>query len=133
MHGADSPVPMAFRVLVERCEHDREDDFYIVTDKVAKVFIVPEIEGTLCDLVDAISRRNGIRFHVVLYLEVWACNGLCQLMEQRFLHFGKLIGIHDLKYILHLIQEHYFLSAINFWPIPEKPKDDLKFTVSPSL
>jgi len=46
-------------------------------------------------------------------------------MEQRFLYFGKLIGIHDLKNVLNLVEEHYFLGTIDFGPISEKPKDDL--------
>jgi hypothetical protein len=41
---------MAFGVFIERCEHDGKDDFNVVADEVAKVFIVPEIEGTLCNL-----------------------------------------------------------------------------------
>lgn len=55
INRADLPIPMAFRVLVERCEHDREDDFNIVADKVAKVFVVPEIESTLCNLENDFS------------------------------------------------------------------------------
>jgi hypothetical protein len=41
------PVPMTFRVFVERCEHDRKDHFDVITDKVAKVLVVPEIECSL--------------------------------------------------------------------------------------
>ena len=39
----DLPVPVAFRVFVEGLEHDWEDDFDIVADEVAEVFVVPEV------------------------------------------------------------------------------------------
>lgn len=45
------PVPMALRVLVKRSEHDRENGFYIIADEVAEVFVVPEIESALSNLV----------------------------------------------------------------------------------
>lgn len=41
------PVPMAFRVFIQRCKHDGQDDFDVVADEVAEVFIVPEIESSL--------------------------------------------------------------------------------------
>ena len=46
----DIPIPMALRVFVQRSEHDRQDNFDIVADEVAKVFVVPEVERTFRDL-----------------------------------------------------------------------------------
>lgn len=44
------PIPVALGVLVQRSEHDRKDNLDIVTDEVAEVLIVPEVESTLGDL-----------------------------------------------------------------------------------
>jgi hypothetical protein len=41
---------MALRVLVQRSEHDRQDDFNVVANKVAEVFVVPEVKRTFGDL-----------------------------------------------------------------------------------
>ena len=43
------PVPVSLRVFVKRFEHDGQDDVHVVTDKVAEVFVVPEVERTLSD------------------------------------------------------------------------------------
>lgn len=37
------PVPVTFRVLIEWLKHDWQDDFDIVADEVAEVFVVPEV------------------------------------------------------------------------------------------
>jgi len=42
---------VAFGIFVERGKHDREDHFDVVCYKVAKVFIVPKIQGPLGNLV----------------------------------------------------------------------------------
>jgi hypothetical protein len=34
---------MPLGVFEQRCEHDWENDFDVITDKVAKIFVVPEI------------------------------------------------------------------------------------------
>lgn len=41
------PVPMAFRILVQRREHDREDDFHVIADEIAEIFIVPKVKSPL--------------------------------------------------------------------------------------
>ncbi len=46
----DVPVPVSFRVLVKRCEHNGQDSLNVVTDKVAEVLIVPEVERSFCNL-----------------------------------------------------------------------------------
>jgi hypothetical protein len=38
------PIPMTLGVLVKRREHDGKDRLHIVTDQVAKIFIVPEVQ-----------------------------------------------------------------------------------------
>ena len=37
------PIPVALRVLVQRGEHDRQDGPNIVANKVAEIFVVPEV------------------------------------------------------------------------------------------
>jgi hypothetical protein len=41
---------MALGILEQRWEHDRQNGLDIVADQVAKIFIVPEIEGTFGNL-----------------------------------------------------------------------------------
>jgi len=45
------PVPMSFRVLVQRCKHDRQDRFNVVTNKVAEVLVVPEVQRSFGNLL----------------------------------------------------------------------------------
>ena len=58
MCEGDIPIPMALRVFVQRSEHDRQDNFNIIADEVAKVFIVPEVERTLGDLCQWLVEIN---------------------------------------------------------------------------
>jgi len=44
------PIPMALGIFVEGREHDGEDGLNVVTDKVAKVLVVPEVESALSNL-----------------------------------------------------------------------------------
>ena len=44
------PVPVSLRVFIKRFEHDGQDDVHVVTDKVAEVFVVPEVERTFSNL-----------------------------------------------------------------------------------
>jgi DNA-binding helix-hairpin-helix protein with protein kinase domain len=46
-----SPVPVPLGVFVQRCKHDGQYDLDIVTDQVAKVFVVPEVQRSFGDLV----------------------------------------------------------------------------------
>ena len=46
----NTPVPVSLRVLVKRCKHDWQNDVDVITNKVAEVFVVPEIERTFSDL-----------------------------------------------------------------------------------
>lgn len=39
----DIPVPVSLGVFVKRSKHYRQNNFNIVTDKIAEVLIVPEI------------------------------------------------------------------------------------------
>ena len=98
---------MTFRVFVERSKHNWKNDLDVVADEVAEVFVIPEIESSLCDL------------------EVRACDGFGKLVEEWLLNLGKLCWIHNLKDILNFVQEHDFLCAVDFGPISEKAKDNL--------
>jgi Trm5-related predicted tRNA methylase len=99
---------MSLRVFIQGREHDRENDFYIVTDKIAKVLVVPEVKRAL---------RN---------LEVGTSDRLGQLIEKRLLHFRELGGVHNLEDILYLVQEHDLLCAIDFGPITQESKHNLR-------
>ena len=102
---------MALRVLVKRSEHDWQDDLNIVADEVAKVFIVPEVQGTFCDL------------------EVRTCYRFCELVEERLLDFGELCRIHHFEDILDFIKKHDFFGAIDLGPVSKEAKDDLEMLV----
>ena len=47
---------MTLRVLVERCEHNWEDDLNIIADQVTEVLVVPEIQGSFCNLKDDVRK-----------------------------------------------------------------------------
>ena len=38
------PIPVAFGVLVQRCEHDWQDGLDVLADEIAEVLVIPEIE-----------------------------------------------------------------------------------------
>lgn len=48
------PVPVAFRVLIKRCKHDRQNGLDIVADEVTEVLVIPEVQCTFCHL-EAVS------------------------------------------------------------------------------
>jgi hypothetical protein len=98
---------MTLRVLIERCEHNRQDNLHIVANQVAKVFVVPEVQCALGDL------------------KMWAGHGFGQLMEERFLNLGKLGRVHDLENILDFVEKHDFLGAIDLGPVSQKAKNNL--------
>lgn len=50
-------------------------------------------------------------------LEMGAGHGLGELVKQRLLHLGELIRIHDLEDVLHLVQEHDLLRAVDLGPV----------------
>jgi hypothetical protein len=98
---------VSLRILVERRKHDWQNDFHVIADEIAEIFIVPKVKRTLCDL------------------EVRASDGLGELMEKRFLDLCEFSRVHDFENVLNLVQEHDFLGAVDLGPVPEKAKDDL--------
>lgn len=52
------PVPVTLRVFVQWGEHNGQDDFDVVANKVAEVLVVPEVQCSLGDL----EVRTGDRF-----------------------------------------------------------------------
>jgi hypothetical protein len=52
---------MAFGVFIERRKHDGQNNFDIVTDEIAKVLIVPEVESPLGDLEKSAYGVQGLR------------------------------------------------------------------------
>ena len=61
----------------------------------------------------------------VPHLEMRACNGFGQLVEERLLNLGKLIRIHYFEDILDLIKVHNFFSTVDLRPISQQSEDDL--------
>lgn len=52
-------------------------------------------------------------------------NRLGQLIEQRFLDFSKLAGIHHLEDIFHFVEVHNFLGAVGLGPEAQQAEDNL--------
>ena len=101
------PVPVAFRVFVERGKHDGKNDLDVVADQIAEVLVVPEVEGSLGDL----EVRAGYRFG--------------ELMEKRLLYLGKLGRVHDLKDVFNFVKEHNFFGAIHLGPVAKEAEHNL--------
>lgn len=59
------------------------------------------------------------------YLEMRACDGFGELVEQGFLHLCKLCRIHDLEDVFYFVQEHDFLGAVHLGPISQETEDHL--------
>ena len=71
----DLPVPMPFRIFVQWCKHDWENDLDIITDEITKVLVIPEIQGALCNLTSMLL--VGLMFDGIWpYLKVWASHRL---------------------------------------------------------
>jgi hypothetical protein len=49
---------------------------------------------------------------------MWTGNRLGQLIEQRLLDLGEFRRIHHLEDVFDFVQEHDFLGAVDFWPVP---------------
>jgi hypothetical protein len=93
------PVPVALRVLVQRSEHDGQDNLDVVTNKIAEVFVIPKVQSSLG------------------YLEVGTCDGFRKLVEERLLDLCEFRRVHNLKNIFDLVQKHDLLSAIDLRPV----------------
>lgn len=61
VHKFDIPVPVTFGILVERRKHDGQDSLHVVADQVAEVLVVPEVQGTLGHLYNALDGSGGSR------------------------------------------------------------------------
>ena len=92
---------MALGVLVQGRKHDRQYGLDIITDEVAEVFIIPEIQCSFGNLEMRASHRFG------------------QLVEERLLYFGKFLGVHDFENVLNFIQEHDLFCAVGLGPVSE--------------
>ena len=98
---------MPFTVLIQWCEHDGKDDLDIVANEIAEVLVVPEVQRAFGDLKVRASDRFG------------------ELMEERLLHLGKFGWIHDFKDVLHFIEKHDLLGAVDLGPVAKKAEHDL--------
>jgi hypothetical protein len=117
---------VAFRVLIQGCEHDGQYSLNIVANQIAEVLIIPEVQGTFGDLAAGVSSRlSGVQTSAT-HLEMGTGHGFCQLIEQRLLDFGELCGVHHLKYVFHLIKKHDLFCAVHLWPVAEKAQDHLQ-------
>lgn len=98
---------MSFRVLIEWRKHYRKNDLDVVAHKIAKVLVIPEIQGSFSNL------------------EMRTCDRLGKLVEEGFLDLGELGGVHDLEYVLHFVQEHHLFGTIGLRPIAKQSKHNL--------
>ena len=57
-----SPIPVTFRIFVKWGEHDGKDHVNIVTDQVAKVLVVPEVQSTFGNLDQVQPQANGTMY-----------------------------------------------------------------------
>lgn len=103
----DIPVPVPLGILIQGRKHDGKNNFHVIADEIAEVFVVPEVQCALRDL------------------EVWTSNRLGELMEKGFLNLGELGWVHDLEDVLNFIEEHDFLRAVDFWPVAKEAQNNL--------
>ena len=57
------PIPVALRILIQRCEHDWQYRFDVIADQVAKVLIVPEVQSTFGNLMPVLELSYRIILH----------------------------------------------------------------------
>lgn len=107
---------MSFRILVQWRKHYWQYGLNIITDQVAEVFIVPEVECSFGDLTLESAHASSMP-SCNSHLEMRAGDRFCQLVEERLLNFGELCRIHHLKDVLYFVQEHDLLCAVDFRPI----------------
>ena len=98
---------MSLRVLVQRREDDREDDRDVVSHQVDDVLVVPEVQCPLGDL------------------EMLRVDAPRQLLEQRHLNLHKLHRLNHVQNLLHLVQEHDLLRAVDLGPVSQQTEQDL--------
>jgi hypothetical protein len=105
--GFNEPIPVRLGVLVERREDDGEDDGDVVSHEVDDILVVPIVQRTLCDL------------------EVLRVDAPGELLEERDLDLLELDGLDDVEDLLHLVEKHDLLWAVDLRPVPEQAEEDL--------
>ena len=55
---------MTLGILIQRGKHNGEDGLDVVTDKVAEVLVVPEVQGTLSDLKQLVGRISQAKGNI---------------------------------------------------------------------
>lgn len=94
----DGLVPVSLWVVVERREHDWQNDWRVLGDKRHDVVIVPVVERTLGDL------------------EVRRAHALGYLSEERNHDFLELGRLDDVENLFQLVEEHDFFRTVRLWP-----------------
>lgn len=95
----DGLVPVGLRVVVERGEHDGQDDRRVLGDQRHDVVVVPVVKSTFGDL--KVGRAD-------------AFGDLCEERDHHFLEFG---GLDDVEDLLQLVEEHHFFRTVRFRPV----------------
>jgi hypothetical protein len=107
------PIPMTLTMLMQRPKHNRQYRLYIIAHQTAKIFIIPQIEGSFSDL----KVRTG--------------DALGELVEERDLDLVEFGRLHDFKDVFDFIDEHDFLGTVDFGPIFQESTDDLPLRQPP--
>lgn len=108
---------MAFRVFVQWGKHDWQNDFDVITNKIAEILIVPEIQRSLGNLFASVRLIEDIELGCSTYLEMGTGDGFRQLIKQRFLDLCKLGRVHHFEDVFDLVQEHNLFGTVYFWPV----------------
>lgn len=61
------PIPVSFRIFVQRGKHDRQYDLDIVTDEITEVLVIPEIKSSFSDLENHVTKS----FHKRVEKHTW--------------------------------------------------------------
>lgn len=55
---------MTLGILIQWGKHNREDGLDVVTDEIAEVLVVPEVQSTLSDLEQLVGWRSQVRGYI---------------------------------------------------------------------
>eukprot|EP00050_Salpingoeca_kvevrii_P003372 m.223265 g.223265 ORF g.223265 m.223265 type:complete len:608 (-) comp10822_c3_seq1:2384-4207(-) len=100
-------VPVRLGVLVERREHDGDDDRRVFRDEGQHIVVVEKVQGALGNL--KVRARDAAR----------------QTLEERHLNLDKLVRLNDIQDLLNFVEEEHFLGAIDLGPEVEEHREDL--------
>lgn len=103
----NTPIPVRFRVVIQRREDNGKDNREVITHKVNNILVVPVKKSPLC------------------YLEMLAVDTPRELLEQRDLDLLEFDGIGDVQHFFHLVQKHNLFWRVDLGPVLKKSQHDL--------